>query len=124
MSTFNRSVPVYLQVIELFYIWIVSGQLNPGDQIPPVRKLAVDWGVNPNTVQKSLQQLELDGVSVGQVGRGRFVTTDSEKLNEIKNYVLQKEIDTFLDKMKKYNIDNQAVIEYLQTRMKDGDYYA
>ncbi len=110
MEKFSGDKPVYLQVVDLFFTWIVSGTLLPGDQIPPVRKLAADLGVNPNTIQKALQTLEEEGIAMGQVGRGRFVTSDEKKLEAIKDIVVNKAVERFVLKMRKYSIEEEEMV--------------
>ena len=53
--------PIYLQIVERLELSIVSGQFKPGDKVPSVRELAVEAGVNPNTMQKAMVELERQG---------------------------------------------------------------
>jgi GntR family transcriptional regulator len=55
---FSNDVPIYLQIMEHFKVQIASGKLAVGDKIPPVRELALEAGVNPNTMQKAYQSLK------------------------------------------------------------------
>ena len=50
--------PIYAQILEIIQMQIISGKYQPGDKIPSVRELAADAGVNPNTMQKALSELE------------------------------------------------------------------
>ena len=59
---FDASRPIWLQLREEFTRRIVIGRWPPGKQIPGVRELAVELGVNPNTVQRTLAELERDGL--------------------------------------------------------------
>lgn len=61
---------------------IVVGHLSPGDKIPSVRELASELQVNPNTIQRTFQELERDGVVVTRRGMGRYVTNEGEKIME------------------------------------------
>lgn len=72
---------------------IVTGHLLPGDKIPSVRELASELQVNPNTIQRTFQELERDGVVVTRRGMGRYVTNEGEKIMELrkrwrKNYFI------------------------------------
>ena len=62
-------VPVWVQIRNYIIFLIRSGQLRPGDTLPTVRQLAVDLGVNHNTIHKVYQDLETDGLI--NAGRGR-----------------------------------------------------
>ena len=57
--------PVYVQLIEQLELALVAGEFPPGSRIPPVRELAADAGVNPNTMQRALQDLESRGLLQG-----------------------------------------------------------
>lgn len=115
MGEFEGNTPVYLQVVDKFHIYIVSGKLQPGDQIPPVRKLAAEWSVNPNTIQKALQVLEQEQIAVAHVGRGRFVTEDIAILTEIRTKLLDEEYGAFYEKMQQYGLTKTEIIANLQT---------
>ena len=58
--------PVYVQLIEQLELALVAGEFPPGSRIPPVRELAADAGVNPNTMQRALQELEGRGLLQAQ----------------------------------------------------------
>ena len=60
--TITGDRPVYLQLIEQLELAIITGQLGPGARVPPVRELAAEAGVNPNTMQRALQELESRGL--------------------------------------------------------------
>lgn len=66
-------IPIYEQIYTKIIELAVSGTLNENDQLPSVRNLAKDTGVNPNTVAKSYQELERKGVIYSVPGRGSFI---------------------------------------------------
>ncbi len=66
-------IPIYVQIEEQVRALIAAGQLRPGDQLPTIRQLAVDLGVNYNTVARAYLELERAGVITTQRGRGTFV---------------------------------------------------
>ncbi|MBQ2369863.1 MAG: GntR family transcriptional regulator, partial [Peptococcaceae bacterium] len=55
---FQSNIPIYLQIMDDIKQQIVSGKLKPGDKLASVRDLAMQYGVNPNTMQKALSELE------------------------------------------------------------------
>ena len=90
---FSPNTPIYIQVMEHIKKEIVTGHLLPGDKIPSVRELASELQVNPNTIQRTFQELERDGVVVTRRGMGRYVTNEGEKIMEYekrwrKNYFI------------------------------------
>src|SRR5216684_2034798 len=71
----KSGVPVYRQIQDLIRYGIASGLLNPGEQLPTVRALAVELSVNPNTVIKAYSDLEREGVLTTEQGSGTFVAS-------------------------------------------------
>jgi len=69
----KSGVPVYRQIIDQVLVAIASGALQPGDQLPTVRQMAVDLSVNPNTVMRAYRELEIRGVLATQQGTGTFI---------------------------------------------------
>ncbi len=66
-------VPVYRQLVDQVQGAVASGRLKPGDQLPTIRKVAVDLAINPNTVSRSYRELEQSGTVETQHGSGCFV---------------------------------------------------
>lgn len=58
---FDSKMPIYLQIMDEIKRWIVTDVYQPSQKIPSVRELAVEFGVNPNTVQRALSELERSG---------------------------------------------------------------
>lgn len=69
----SSGTPIYRQITDQVRHAIAGGTLRPGDRLPPVRDLAIDLAVNPNTIAKAYQDLERDGVIETSRGRGTFV---------------------------------------------------
>lgn len=69
--------PIFAQLVEGIRFHIATGRLLPGDQLPPVRKLAENLNINPNTVDKAYQELLRQNLVETQQGRGTFVTATS-----------------------------------------------
>ena len=97
--TLNADRPIYTQLVEKIQRDIVSGVYKAGDKIPPVRELAAEAAVNPNTMQKALAELERMGLLYTQRTSGRFVTEDGEMINKIKNEMASEQIKIFLEKI-------------------------
>ena len=72
---FQSREPIYEQLYNNVVRLASLGVLQPEEQLPPVRSLATQLGVNPNTVSKAYQLLERDGIIYSAVGRGSFVSS-------------------------------------------------
>ena len=80
---FDNNRPIYIQLLEDFKLKISSGEWKSGDKMETVRNLAQTYGVNPNTVQRALQELEREGLAKSNRTSGRFITDDEELIEEI-----------------------------------------
>ena len=92
--------PIYQQLVEKLTEQIVSGQLAAGEKVPPVRELAAQAGVNPNTMQRALAALEESGLVSAQRNTGRYVTQDEACIRETRRSLAQAEIDAFCARMR------------------------
>ena len=92
--SFDDNLPIYLQIIRILKYELARGKYQPGEKLPAVRELAMTAGVNPNTMQKALAELERDGLVKSQRTAGRFVTDDKEKIMD-KAYLV-REVKSFL----------------------------
>lgn len=72
-------VPVYEQIVEQTEKFILTGILKPGDKIPSVRNLSIELSVNPNTIQKSIAELDRRGLIFSVPGKGCFVAEQAKK---------------------------------------------
>lgn len=105
--------PIYAQILEVIQFRIIAGEYKPGEKIPSVRELAAEAGVNPNTMQKALAELERNGLVMAQRTSGRIVTEDMDMIKEIRNKLAQEQIREFIDRMKKLGFDREEVMALL-----------
>ena len=77
---FSDDRPIWLQLSEQLARRIVTGTYPPGSKLPSVRELAAEAGVNPNTMQRALAQLEQDGLAKADRTAGRTVTGDDREV--------------------------------------------
>ena len=96
---FSSDVPIYAQLIAQIQTTIVSGTWPPGERLPSVRDLAAEAGVNPNTMQRAMTELERQGLVYSQRTAGRFVTEDRERIEQARHTCAQRQIQTFLEGM-------------------------
>ncbi|MEG1276304.1 MAG: GntR family transcriptional regulator [Ruthenibacterium sp.] len=114
--------PVYLQLVEQLEQAIVAGEAAAGSKLASVRELATEAGVNPNTMQKAMQELENKGLIITQRTAGRTVTEDENMIQTARKQLAQDEIMRFLEKMHSFGFTTQELIRFLQTEgEKNGD---
>ncbi len=80
---YKSRVPIYDQITGGIIRLKSLGVLKAGDKLPSVRALAIDLGINPNTVQRAYNILETDGVICSVAGKGSFVSDDSKASDAI-----------------------------------------
>ena len=95
---FNDTSPIYLQLIQVFCEKLIARQWKAGEKIPPVRELAVEYGVNPNTVQRALTQMEQEGLLYTQRTSGRYITEDEEYIRRVRDNIADDYIGEFINK--------------------------
>nr|WP_325184514.1 GntR family transcriptional regulator [uncultured Oscillibacter sp.] len=117
---FNDGAPIYAQLVQQIKVGIVSGVFPPGERLPSVRDLATAAGVNPNTMQRALTELERDGLVYSQRTAGRFVTEDKEMIETAKRALAERHISAFLDAMTRLGYRREDVIEMLRQEIKGG----
>jgi DNA-binding transcriptional regulator YhcF (GntR family) len=78
---FTNDRPIWIQLSEQLIRRMITGVYPPGSRLPPVRELAAEAGVNPNTMQRALAQLEQEGLTHADRTAGRLVTQDEALLN-------------------------------------------
>ena len=90
---FRNDAPIYTQLVAQIKLRIVAGTFQPGQRLP------VEAGVNPNTMQRALAELEREQLVFSQRTAGRFVTEDSEMIQTIKQELAQQQLAQFFQAM-------------------------
>lgn len=119
--TFRPDTPIYTQLCEKLAFAIVSGAFSPGERLPAVRELAADAGVNPNTVQRALTEMERSGLVYTQRTAGRFVTEDAGRIERERQTLAEERARSFLAAMAElgYNrIQTVMLLEKMRGEME------
>ena len=117
LSSLSRT-PIYQQIIEQVLAQIACGALVPDQQLPGVRNLANDLGINPNTVVKAYTELETSGYIYSLQGKGSFV----KKRDGDNNLVLIKLEEVEKDMSILYQLGiHKSRIEEILNRVFSGE---
>ena len=108
---FNDKTPIYLQIMDLIKMDIVTGKLQAKDKLPSVREMAGNLNVNPNTLQRSYQELERLKIVYTQRGMGTFVGEEKDMVDDIKKEMAKEVIDSFILRMKNLGFTNNEIIK-------------
>lgn len=106
---FDPSRPIYTQLLELIITAIAAGEYAPGAKLPGVRELALEFGVNPNTAQRTMSELERQGLVHTERTTGRFVTTDEELIRKTRIELARGRVQAFLTDMEKLGLTAQEI---------------
>ncbi|MCD6122971.1 MAG: GntR family transcriptional regulator [Spirochaetales bacterium] len=111
----SSGVPFYKQIILQIELAVADKRLSKGDQLPTVRGLAVSLRVNPNTVAKAYNELEIRGIVTSQQGTGTFIRDKQVTLSEVeRERVLSGLIKSFITKSASYGFSLDEIIKYLK----------
>lgn len=108
------SGPIWMQLHRQLMQRISSGVYPRGSKIPTVRELAAEAGVNPNTMQRALAQLEAEGLVVTNRTAGRTVTEDGEVLSRMCRQLAREQIQAYFDGMERLGFTRQQAIAFVQ----------
>lgn len=114
MNEFNTNVPIYIQVMDNMKTKIMNETLKPGDKIASVREMALELGINPNTIQRAFSELEREGFIRTERAVGRYVADNQNLIQECKQQEIKRKIDDFLKQMELLGMSKEEVIMYLQ----------
>lgn len=118
--TIDSDRPIYKQLVEQLELRIISGLYSPGDKLESVRDMAMAAGVNPNTMQKSLTELERMNLVYSQRTSGRFITEDIKVIEDAKQNLAFREIESFLEKMKILGFGKKEIL-LLMEKIEEGE---
>jgi DNA-binding transcriptional regulator YhcF (GntR family) len=116
---FRSDLPIYSQIVEQFRQSIVSGKLSPGQRLESVRDLSMEAGVNPNTMQRALQELEREGLVYTQRTAGRFVSEDAAVIERGKRAMAMEKIREFLSAMNSLGYSREEILSLLSEEKEE-----
>jgi GntR family transcriptional regulator len=96
---FDTTKPIYIQIIEKINKKIVRNEWKTGDKLPSVREMAVETGVNPNTIQRTYSELERMGIVETRRGQGTFVTENVEIIERLREQLKRDIVADFIRNM-------------------------
>ncbi|MDX5474314.1 MAG: GntR family transcriptional regulator [Bacillaceae bacterium] len=120
MTKYEADKPIYLQIIDKLSKQIVRGELKPGDKLPSVREMAIQSGVNPNTIQRTYSEMERMDMVETKRGQGTFVVERESIVEQLKTNMEEKVVETFIKNMREIGIDDQQVVISVQKYLQEG----
>ena len=111
------SRPIWQQLTEQITLRILKGEYPPGGRLPAVRDLAVQAGVNPNTMQRAMAQLEQDGLAVGGRTAGRTVTEDAAVIREARRKRAKEAVNQCLTILEELGYSRESAIALIKEEL-------
>lgn len=119
MDQFQSTQPIYLQIMEMIKKEIVSEKLLPQAQLPTVRDLALQYQVNPNTVQRALSELERLSLVKSDRTVGRFVSDDLDLIQNLRQQMIMEKVETFVDEIEQLKVSQEESINYINQAFRE-----
>ena len=121
---FKNGVPIYSQIVDEMTMRIASRSYKPGDKLPSVRDLAMDAGVNPNTMQRALAELERRGLVFSERTSGRYVTKEANVLKELHEELADRYFREFAGNLRKIGMTDDEIASSVSrwlTKLADNE---
>ncbi|MDR0556608.1 MAG: GntR family transcriptional regulator [Treponema sp.] len=114
-----NGMPIYRQIIQQIEYAILSERLKSGDRLPTIRALAVELKINPNTIAKAYNELEIRGVLVTQVGSGTFISNKKPEapessIEDIRNRKIQEVLGRFMQELEDLGLGKDKILELIR----------
>jgi GntR family transcriptional regulator len=119
MAEFQSSKPIYMQIADKIILDVLQGKQKTGEKLPSVREMAVQMGVNPNTIQRTYSELERMNIVETRRGQGTFVTENIEMMQKIRETLQFEVIGTFVEKMEEIGVTKEKMMELLQKYIRE-----
>ena len=112
--TFDNNIPIYIQLLEYIKIYLISGVFKCGEKLPSVREFSAMFKVTPNTMQKSLAELEQENLIYTERTYGKYVTKDRKLIEKLKDEYACSLAKSYFEGMKKIGLGKADSIKYLE----------
>ena len=113
-------VPIYLQIVNQVKYLVAAGRLAPGEELPPIRALAEELTVNPNTVARAYRELELAGLVEKRRTAGTYISDGGSPLARRERMrILGERIDLLLAEARQMNVTTDEIVQLVRQRDQD-----
>lgn len=116
---FDNNIPIYIQLVDKLKNYIISGKINIGEKLPSVRELSLITKVNPNTMQKALNELESIKLIYTERTNGKYVTKDEKLIQKLRDEYVNKVTNEYLENMYSIGLNKEEIINYLEKVKED-----
>ena len=115
----GSGVPTYLQLVHQVEHALRLGYLKPGDQLPKIRDVVAALAINPNTVLKAYQELEVKGLAAGRPGQGTFVQATLSQIALPELTALGRSLSGWLTAAEGAGLDEDGIVAMFTSTLRD-----
>lgn len=116
----QENMPIYMQIMQKVREAIASGELAPGARVASVRELAGAFAVNPNTMQRALNELEREGLLVSERTSGRFVAKDTTQIDAMRRQLAEEAAARFRREMQTLGFSETEMLAFFRVSADDA----
>lgn len=116
----QENMPIYMQIMQKVREAIASGELAPGARVASVRELAGAFAVNPNTMQRALNELEREGLLISERTSGRFVTKDTTQIDAMRRQLAEEAAARFRREMQTLGFSETEMLAFFRVSADDA----
>ncbi len=107
---FQNERPIYLQIVEQMEMEIMSGHYPKGSKLPTVRELAMQYKVNPNTMQKAFVELEQRGLVFAKRTSGRYVSENESVIENVKQQAAKAQTQEYIRYVRQLGLEEEDIL--------------
>ena len=111
---YNSRTPIYYQIVSEIERLVSLNILKSDTALPSIRELACTLGINPNTVKKSYDILEMKGIIISKSTKGTYISSDTAKAKEIKIEELVNKMKDIESELISFGISKEEIIKRLK----------
>ena len=115
---FDENQPIYLQIKQRISAAILRGDYGPGDKLPGIVEMAMEFKVNHNTIQRVYMELIREGIAVSRRGEGTFVTEDRPTLQKMNTELQEYLLENFIREMQRLGHSEDELPEILNNYLR------
>lgn len=117
MTNWDESL-IYLQVKNYIYYKIIKNDYPLGSKLPSIRKLSKELSINPNTIQKSINELQQENLVISRRGIGNFLTSKKEVVNNLKQQLITKTFELSYKQLHSLNLSEEEMLNQFKMYLK------
>lgn len=118
---FDNKKPIYIQIMDYIKVNLAKEELKEGEKIMSVREMSEKFKVNPNTVQRTYQELEREGITFTKRGKGTFITEDGDMIKKLKGELSKEIINSFILNMRELGFNKEEILNIVLQELKGSD---